>query len=152
MDAVPQVEPLEPRLLCSGLRHRPAHRTPASGVQRILAGVNAARVRAGVPPLAVSAVLAADAQRRASAEAACDCYFADGGFPQDVTGYAWSVLAQNDAWEQGYPDPPGRLLAQWLASPPHRANLLDPSVADTGIGLAHGPTGWYAVEIFGSPA
>jgi hypothetical protein len=67
-------------------------------------------------------------------------------------------VAENIAWQfhsQGFttPDLAERLVRGWERSPPHRANMLDGSVTDTGVALARSSrTGrWYAVQMFGRP-
>lgn len=36
-----------------------------------------------------------------------------------------------------------RVVAMWMASPPHRAILLDPGVRRIGVARRPGPRGWY---------
>ena len=43
----------------------------------------------------------------------------------------------------GY-DAPEAALADWLASPPHRANLLAPALTHAGVGVRLGAGGIYA--------
>jgi uncharacterized protein YkwD len=44
---------------------------------------------------------------------------------------------------------PERLMQQWMASGPHRRQILDPRVTYLGIGAARSPSGrWYAVQDF----
>jgi len=38
----------------------------------------------------------------------------------------------------------------WLASPPHRANLLNPDFTHVGFGTAEGPGGTYVTQLFGA--
>jgi uncharacterized protein YkwD len=46
------------------------------------------------------------------------------------------------AWGRGRAGTPSSILQALLASPPHRAILLDPSFRDMGVGLVHGaPSG-----------
>src|SRR5581483_7265875 len=43
---------------------------------------------------------------------------------------------------------PATLVAEWLASPDHRANILDPRFSHVGIGIAVGPfRGWPAAYV-----
>jgi uncharacterized protein YkwD len=64
--------------------------------------------------------------------------------------YVWA-LGENLAWATGYRSSPSQILALWMASPGHRANLLDPQWREIGIGIASGtPVGangaTYSVE------
>jgi len=75
------------------------------------------------------------------------------GKPYTAGADIWA-LGENLAWATGYRSSPEQILAMWIASPGHRANLLDPQWKDVGIGIASGtPVGaagaTYAAE-FGS--
>jgi uncharacterized protein YkwD len=59
-------------------------------------------------------------------------------------GARFSSLAENIA--EG-PDAPG-IHAQWMNSPPHRENLLDPKLDSIGIGVAERSGEMFAVEDF----
>jgi uncharacterized protein YkwD len=88
-------------------------------------------------------------------------HFADGRSSTDratANGYEYCLLEENIAMEfksNGYATGP---LAQkfakgWQNSPPHRQNILNPAVTQTGIGLAQSSeTGaYFAVQMFGRP-
>jgi uncharacterized protein YkwD len=49
----------------------------------------------------------------------------------DVTGH---LAGENLAWGTGSRGTAGGVVAAWLASPEHRANLLRPSFTRVGIG------------------
>lgn len=73
-------------------------------------------------------------------------------------GYAYSIVAENIAWELNTAGFTTRGLAHafvegWKKSPPHRKNMLDPDVIDIGVGVAKSAkTGrYYAVQDFGRP-
>ncbi len=51
----------------------------------------------------------------------------------DDAGYHWSTVSENLAAGQPLPD---SVVASWMRSPPHRANILDGSMQDIGIGYA----------------
>ena len=59
-------------------------------------------------------------------------------------GARFSVIAENVA--EG-PTPIG-IHVQWMSSPPHRANLLDPQLSAVGIAVAQGSHYLFAVEDF----
>jgi uncharacterized protein YkwD len=59
-----------------------------------------------------------------------------------ATGYldgvqAWSV-GENIAWGEGNLGSPAAIVQAWMDSPGHRANILNRSFEDLGIGFVHG--------------
>ena len=67
-------------------------------------------------------------------------------------------MTENIAWQyraSGFAaDELARVLVQrWQESPPHRRNMLDPDVVDTGMAVAQSASTarWYAVQMFGRP-
>ena len=64
-----------------------------------------------------------------------------------ATGYGAWTAGENLLWRS--PDvTPGEALALWLASPPHRRNLLTPSWHELGVGVvrADGASGVYPTD------
>jgi uncharacterized protein YkwD len=67
-------------------------------------------------------------------------------------------LGENIAWGTLWLAAPRAIVATWMASPGHRANILNPSFRDTAIGvapgiaysLAHGQAGAMYTEDFGA--
>jgi len=59
-------------------------------------------------------------------------------------GYEWSRLGENVAWN--YPTP-ASVVAGWLGSPGHCANIMNPQFTELGVGL-DGP---YWTQLFGRP-
>jgi uncharacterized protein YkwD len=85
---------------------------------------------------------------------------ADGRQPSeraDAHGYEYCVIAENIAYQfrtRGYSTDAlaERFVTGWEESPGHRANMLDPAVTETGVGVAQGENGvYYAVQMFGRP-
>lgn len=81
------------------------------------------------------------------AHAACGGFFDHTGPDGDtvsrrivLSGYLQSgrtiTLAENIAWISSARSTAAAIVADWLASAEHRANLVDASFRDTGIGLA----------------
>src|SRR5919109_1185606 len=66
-----------------------------------------------------------------------------------VAGYTgWSAIGENIA--AGYPTPEA-VVAGWMSSPGHRANILSPNFTEIGIGLAQGGKyGSYWTQDFGT--
>ncbi|HLL92175.1 MAG TPA: CAP domain-containing protein [Solirubrobacteraceae bacterium] len=66
-------------------------------------------------------------------------------------------VGENIAWGTGALATPRAIVAAWMASPGHRANILDPHYRETGIGvsahppasLAHGQSGAIYTQDFG---
>jgi uncharacterized protein YkwD len=77
-------------------------------------------------------------------------------------GYIYSSrigyeIGENIAWGSGALGTPRAIVAAWMASPGHRANILDPHYRDTAIGVAarlpasaaHGQLGGIYTQDFG---
>jgi len=66
-------------------------------------------------------------------------------------------VGENIAWGTGRLATPRAIVAAWMASPGHRANILDPRYRETGVGisphplssLAHGQPGAIYTQDFG---
>lgn len=116
---------------------------------RVLALTNAARAQARIcgtdayaatTPLTYSAQLEQAAQAHA-ADMAARNYFShtspEGGTAADrvtATGYVWQQVAENIA--AGHPTPE-EVVAGWLRSPGHCANIMAPGLKDLGVGYAY---------------
>ncbi len=90
------------------------------------------------PALDRSSLLKADAIRRCGfSHTPCRASFTR-TFQQ--AGYLRhsSVVGENLAWAQGDLGSPLKILEAWLASPPHRENLLSRRWRDVGIGFERG--------------
>ncbi len=76
------------------------------------------------------------------------------GYISSRLGYE---VGENIAWGTGYLATPRAIVAAWMRSPGHRANILDPRYRETGIGvsphapasLAHGQPGAIYTQDFG---
>lgn len=107
---------------------------------------NSARAAAGLPGLTVSADLAAVAQGQAARMAATQTLAHTPNLPQAVC--CWQALGEN----VGYGASPAVIQAAFMASPEHRANILNSGYTQIGIGAvtdAHGIL-WVS-EIFRRP-
>jgi uncharacterized protein YkwD len=113
-------------------------------VQAVLDGVNRERSKAGLAPLALSPQLCAVATER-SQDMASRNYFShtdpDGHDPwwhYQQAGLAYKAAGENIA--EGQPTPES-VVSDWMNSPGHRANILNPAFRTIGIGVvqsAHG--------------
>jgi uncharacterized protein YkwD len=128
-----------PAAEASGTQSQSALAALNSGV---LVQLNLVRSQHGLTPLQLSAGLAAAAQSHA-AEMASDGYFAHASnsgapfwkrllkfYPQ-LPAKPWSV-GENLLWTSGSLDAT-QAVAAWMASPEHRANILDPRWRQIGI-------------------
>jgi uncharacterized protein YkwD len=145
--------------------HAAATREPAQVAQRVVELVNKARSegrRCGrdsfppTAPLAAAPPLDAAAVAHARDMAARD-YFAhrgaDGSEPRDRVsraGYASRLTGENIA---SGPESAEEVVAGWLASPGHCANIMDARFRHIGVGFAAGRKDGrlYWVQTFGAP-
>ena len=116
----------------------------------LLIAANRGRAAAGLHPLEWDPALAVAARQHAQRMAQMNALSHQ--FPgeppmQDRARHAgarFSLIAENVA--EG-PNVPG-LHRQWMNSPPHRANLLDPGLNAVGIAVIQGVNTLFAVEDF----
>ena len=123
----------------------------------VISLLNQERINNGVPALATSTSLSVAAQGH-SRDMACNNFMSHTGsngssFTNRLSaaGYSFSDAAENVA--AGYGSP-AEVVAGWMNSPGHRANILDPNLTQVGIGYAYsdGSTfGDYWTADFGSP-
>lgn len=141
-------------------------------VERVTAAtlclVNQERERNGEVPLATNARLAAAAMHHTQ-DMVAGGYFAhntpagetslqrvlDTGYVlSDLLGY---VIGENLAWGTSQLAAPGQIVIAWMNSPEHRANILNGSYRETGLGiipavpanLGHGQAGAMYSQEFG---
>uniref|UniRef100_A0AAU2K094 CAP domain-containing protein n=1 Tax=Streptomyces sp. NBC_00049 TaxID=2903617 RepID=A0AAU2K094_9ACTN len=117
----------------------------------VLALVNQERAAAGCPALTANAKLTKAAQDH-SADMASHSNMShtgsDGSDPgQRITraGYEWRTYGENVAY--GY-STPEKVMEGWMNSPGHKANILNCSFKEIGIGLAQ--PGQYWTQDFGA--
>jgi len=134
----------QPFSMCDG-RLPPATTSPPSSATLCL--VDRERSARGLAPLRLDARLEAAAQVHA-AQMVIGNFFdhvgpgGDGllqralaaGYGQRGTGH----LGENIGAASGSLATPAASVARWMRSPTHRAQILDPSFRDTGIGVAAG--------------
>ncbi|MCS0603847.1 CAP domain-containing protein [Streptomyces sp. LP11] len=119
---------------------------PASGVAaRIVQLVNAERAKAGCQDLTLDAKLTKAAQAHSADMAAHQNMShtgSDGSDPGDritAAGYTWSGYGENVAY--GY-STAEQVMAGWMSSPGHRANILNCGFQEIGVGLAQPNSYW----------
>lgn len=135
----------------------PAHKDSGFAA-RVLDLTNGERQQAGLETLVLSSELTDAAQKYSQVLATSGCFEHTCGLvPNFVdrvgqSGYAgWTALAENIA--AGYPTPE-TVVAGWMSSPGHRANILSPKYTEMGIGVVSGTgyLGTYWTQEFGSRA
>jgi len=124
--------------------------------ENIIALTNATRQSIGLTPLAPNTLLAAAAQAKAQ-DMATKSYFAHTS-PEGITpwywiknvGYRYRYSAENLAVHFSEAED---VQGGWMASPKHRANIVDPRYKDIGIGVAvgdyEGVPSTFVVQYFG---
>lgn len=134
---------LAPAGVCPGSDRAPA--STAEAGQAMLCEVNWARVNYGLRALRPSPVLDTSALGKVADILACD------EFSHTACGRNWLApirdagylrgcwqAGENLGWGQGELGTPESIMAAWLGSPPHRANILDPDYVDLGVGSGTG--------------
>ncbi len=125
---------------------------------KIISETNIARKMEGLPKLTKDAKLMRAAKDKAISMAANEYFNHTTPDGKEFTyfinraGYDYSSIGENIAVyftsEKG-------AVASWLASPPHRANIMNRTYKHIGVGLAYGTlngrSGWFGVQIFGAP-
>jgi len=123
----------------------------------VIAATNQQRARNGLPALATSAKLmdAALLQAKQMAQYQKLSHEITGApYPNlaarlQAVGYVYRDAAENIAWNQ--PDAEA-VLASWMSSSGHRANILDPSLTQIGAAMARSSKGEpYWIQVFGTP-
>ncbi|MEV6837028.1 CAP domain-containing protein [Streptomyces sp. NPDC051133] len=144
--------PATPAAPASAAPSAPKATATASGVTaQVVQLVNAERAKVGCSPLTVNAELTKAAQAHSADMAAhrnMSHTGSDGSSPGDrITGagYDWSSYGENVAYGYGTP---AQVMAGWMNSPGHRANILNCSFKEIGVGFA-GP-GSYWTQDFGT--
>lgn len=123
--------------------------TPPAGAStsratRMLAMINAERVGAGLAPLARAQDLAATARAHSREMAAAQALFHRASFSSVC---CWSAVAENVG--TGYSV---RSLNRMLMnSPSHRANIMNPSMTQVGIGFVRTGDRLWLTQVFRRP-
>ena len=113
--------------------------TKAGTAAGLLQAVNRTRAAHGLRPLRVDRTLVR-AARAHSVEMLRGNYFAHGDFRGRMLTFhvRGPQAGENLAWGNGAYARPASIVAEWLASPEHRANLLHAGWTRIGIGITNG--------------
>ncbi|MEU9027273.1 sigma-70 family RNA polymerase sigma factor [Streptomyces sp. NPDC048383] len=126
---------------------------PQGVVGQVLALVNSERAAAGCGPLKDDAQLRSAAQAHSADMARRDFFDhtnpdgADPGARTTASGYRWSTYGENIAKGQQTAQ---AVMDSWMKSPGHRANILNCSFKDLGVGMQPGAGGPWWTQNFGA--
>ncbi|MFF6869962.1 MULTISPECIES: sigma-70 family RNA polymerase sigma factor [unclassified Streptomyces] len=121
--------------------------------EQVIALVNAERAKEGCGAVTGNSLLARAAQGHSDDMAARDFFDhtnPDGAGPGErvtATGYGWSTYGENIAMGQQTAE---QVMEGWMNSPGHRANILNCSFKELGVGLHTGDGGPYWTQVFGA--
>ncbi|MFH9352914.1 CAP domain-containing protein, partial [Kitasatospora sp. NPDC017646] len=127
----------------------------ASYAQQVVDLVNVERAKAGCGPVSAEPRLASAAQSHSDDMA--DRNYFDHASPEgyhadhriEAAGYRWSTWGENIA--RGQKDP-AAVMDAWMNSPGHRANILNCSFSQLGVGVRTGANGPWWTQVFAAPA
>jgi len=117
--------------------------------QAVFQKINAARQARGLRPVALTPDLLAPARQhsldmaRRNVLTHADANGCGPGDRLDAAGIAWLRYGENVALCKGYSNPCDTVVDAWLKSPGHAANLLDPRLAESAVGVALASDGTY---------
>ncbi|MFF7974258.1 sigma-70 family RNA polymerase sigma factor [Streptomyces sp. NPDC007905] len=127
--------------------------TPSDTVAQVVELVNKERAAAGCGPLTEDAQLEKAAQGHSDDMAARNFFDhtnpdgADPGRRITAAGYRWSTYGENIAQGQQTPQ---AVMDSWMHSPGHRANILNCSFKEIGVGVHRGSGGPWWTQDFGA--
>ena len=133
-------------LVAAAVLASPAH-AAASPQTTVIQLLNQQRAASGAGPLRADARLAKAARGHSRAIVKTH-NFSHGSFVNRIKATGWMrgkrswKVGENLAWGEGAQATPQAIVSAWMASPPHRATLLNPAYHRVGIGIAAGvPSG-----------
>jgi len=138
-------------------RPAPPVRSLATIIDTVFLLTNRERTRASLTPLRRNTDLARIAQLQAEQMAAAGklAHEVPGSrYPSlasrmKLVGYQYRAVGENVA--EGYTSG-AALMAGWMTSAPHRANILSARFTETGVGMARSKSGrTYTAQVFGRP-
>ncbi|MGW3032024.1 sigma-70 family RNA polymerase sigma factor [Streptomyces sp. NPDC001178] len=127
--------------------------TPSDTVAQVVALVNKERAAGGCGALTEDPQLEKAAQGHSDDMAARDFFDhtnpdgLDPGTRITAAGYKWSTYGENIAQGQQTPE---AVMESWMNSPGHRANILNCSFKDIGVGVHDGSGGPWWTQDFGA--
>lgn len=144
----PSTPPPKPKPKPATREPEPPARGPSAQVAAL---VNKERAKKGCGPVSTNGQLDTAAGGHSSDMAARDFFDhtnPDGEGPSEritAAGYRWSTNGENIAKGQATPE---QVMRGWMDSPGHRANILNCSYKDMGVGLKQGSGGPWWTQVF----
>jgi uncharacterized protein YkwD len=122
----------------------PAQASTVQDVRSMKALVNATRAQHGLRPVRFARVLDRSALLKAQEIRSCGSFShtpCGASFTRSFqqVGYRFGSVGENLAWGTGSLGTPQATINAWLASPPHRANLLNPRWRVAGVAAIDAP-------------
>ena len=125
---------------------------PATVQEQVITITNQRRADNGLAPLTINPTLTAAAQAHAADQASVDTMShtgtdgSDAGTRIVASGYPTQAWGENVAGGYNTAD---AVMTAWMNSPGHRANILNGTFTQIGIGLAYAPDGtaYWAMEL-----
>ncbi|MFH0521420.1 sigma-70 family RNA polymerase sigma factor [Streptomyces sp. M41] len=151
--ATPTARPSTPRPDRDSAGTPQTQAAPAGTVAQVVALVNQERASAGCGPVTEDPLLNNSSQAHSADMDARDFFDhtnPDGEDPgQRITaaGYRWSTYGENIAMGQQTPQ---AVMDSWMNSPGHRANILNCSFKNIGVGVHKGSGGPWWTQNFGA--
>jgi uncharacterized protein YkwD len=146
--AGPRPTPAHAAAGCPGAAAVPTRRTLGRAARATVCLLNGQRAANGLRPLRPNRALDRSARRYAHALVANHFFshvapngqtlparISRSGYLRGARGYAYG---ENLAWGAGVRATPLQIVRSWLASPPHRENILNARYRNIGIGIAPG--------------
>jgi uncharacterized protein YkwD len=122
--------------VCPGERQTPTAKTLEIARAATLCLLSQERTSRGLAPLTEGPLITQRSQAY-SERMVAERFFAHSPVGYLLMDVHW-IVGQNLAWADSQVSTPGRVVAAWMASPGHRANILNPEATDVGIGIALG--------------
>lgn len=146
--APPALPPTPSVPACANATIAVSARTTARVDAAVLCLLNAQRAAHGLPPLSANRSLrhAASSFAHAMVRHRFFAHVSPGGstpasrvaHTSYLRGASTWALGEDIAWGSGTDATPAAIVAAWMASAPHRRNILEPSFRDVGIGVRRG--------------
>ena len=131
-------------LLVLGLTGSPADAAEPALESQFVAGLNAVRAQAGLPPLRVDSQLTSVARAWADRQASVNAISHNPSLTGQVTG-AWTLVGEN----VGTGPEVAPIIDAFVASPSHYANIVEPRFDYIGVGVTWGTDGrMYTTHVF----
>ena len=117
----------------------------AAGLRgQMLSLINKARVNHGVPELKLDVRLSQHARHHSQRMADLKLVFHSANIATWLSDVNWSLYGENIAKAHSLK----RAKSLWMASPPHRANVLNQKFDWVGIGVVHKGSWFWVTAIF----